>query len=226
MRPTKEGIMLLKALAYFVLGLPLLAIFLHTLVRIIRYFYKFPIPQFLANLIDNPMRRRIQPPSEMPLRHGITPGMTVLEVGPGNGRYTIETARYVGQSGQVITTDIEPKMIERVEQRAQTEGIKNLEAKVADVYTLPFENGFFDAIYMITVIGEIPDPEKAMREFHRVLSPSGTLAFSEFLTDPDYPLAQNLIRKANRANFQLKKRLGNFCAYTLVFEKRQKDTTK
>jgi ubiquinone/menaquinone biosynthesis C-methylase UbiE len=57
--------------------------------------------------------------------------MTVLEVGPGNGRYTIETARRVGNTGKVIAIDIEPKMIERVIQRAQAEGITNLEAKVA-----------------------------------------------------------------------------------------------
>src|SRR5512139_761991 len=194
-------------------------IVLHTIVRIIRYFYKFPMPQFLANLIDNPLRRKFQPPSEMPIRHGIQPSMTVLEVGPGNGRYTIETARCVGSLGKVVTIDIEPKMIERVQQRAQIEGITNLEAKVADVYHLPFPDGMFDAVYMITVISEIPDPEQAMHEFHRLLSPSGTLAFSELFTDPDYPLAQTLIRMASKANFQLKKKLGNFFSYTLVFEK-------
>jgi ubiquinone/menaquinone biosynthesis C-methylase UbiE len=74
---------------------------------------------------------------------------------------------------------------------------------------------------MITVISEIPEPEKAMREFYRVLTPSGTLAFSELLTDPDYPLAQTLIRKAGMSNFRLKKKLGNFFSYTLVFEKQQ-----
>lgn len=194
-------------------------IVLHTIVRIIRYFYKFPMPQFLANLIDNPLRRKIQPPGEMPIRHGILPGMTVLEVGPGNGRYTIETARRVGSQGNVITVDIEPKMIERVRQRAQVEGITNLEAKVADVYNLPFPDGMFDAIYMITVISEIPEPERALQEFYRVLSPSGTLACSELFTDPDYPLAQTLIRMASKANFQLHKKLGNFFSYTLVFEK-------
>lgn len=194
-------------------------IVLHTMVRSIRYFYKFPMPQFLANLIDNPLRRKIQPPSEMPIRHGILPGMTVLEVGPGNGRYTIETARRVGSQGKVVTIDIEPKMIERVQQRAQVEGITNLEAKVADVYNLPFPDGTFDAIYMITVISEIPEPERAMQEFHRLLSPSGTLAFSELFTDPDYPLAQTLIRMASKTNFRPKKNLGNFFSYTLLFEK-------
>ena len=212
---------MLQVLVYLVPGLLLLAVTLHTVVRLIRFFYKFPMPEFLANLIDNPLRRRIQPPGEMAIRHGIQPGMTVLEVGPGNGRYTIETARRVGSAGKVIAIDIEPKMIERVLRRARAEAVNNLEAKVADVYNLPFEDGTFDAIYMITVISEIPEPERAMREFYRVLSPSGTLAFSELLTDPDYPLAQTLVRGTGKANFRLKKKLGNFFSYTLIFEKQQ-----
>jgi ubiquinone/menaquinone biosynthesis C-methylase UbiE len=209
----------LRALIYLILSLLFLPVVLHTIVRLIRYFYKFPMPEYLANLIDNPLRRKFQPPMEMPIRHGIEPGMTVLEVGPGNGRYTVETARRVGATGRVIAVDIEIKMIERVSQRAQAEGITNLEARVANVYNLPFEDGMFDAIYMITVISEIPEPERAMQEFHRLLSPSGTLAFSELFTDPDYPLAQTLVRMASQANFRLKKQLGNFFSYTLVFEK-------
>jgi hypothetical protein len=39
------------------------------------------------------------------------------------------------------------------------------------------------------------------------------------LTDPDYPLARTLVRHAHAANFRLKKKIGNFFAYTLVFEK-------
>ncbi|OGO29055.1 MAG: hypothetical protein A2W33_03390 [Chloroflexi bacterium RBG_16_52_11] len=206
---------------YILLGLPLMAVVLHTLLRIIRYFYKFPMPEFLANIIDNPLRRKIQPPVEMPIRHGIEPGMTVLEVGPGNGRYTIETARRAGKTGKVITIDIEPRMIERVAQRAQAEGITNLEAKVANVHALPFEESTFDAICMIAVFSEIPQPERALREFHRVLKPSGTLAFSELFSDPDYPLSRTLIRKVSRVKFRLKKRVGNFFSYTLVFEKQE-----
>jgi len=210
---------MIRRLAWFVLCLPFMVVALHTAVRILRHFHKFPMPQFLANLIDNPFRRRVQPPAEMPLRHGIEPGMIVLEVGPGNGRYSIETARRTGESGKLITIDIEPKMIERVQQRAQAEGVRNLEAKVANVFNLPFEDSMFDAIYLITVIGEIPEPERAFKEFYRILSPAGLLAFSEMLTDPDYPLAQTLVRMADRANFKLKKKIGNFFAYTLIFEK-------
>ena len=208
-------------LIYIILGLLLIVLALHTTIRVIRHFHKFPMPEFLANLIDNPLRRKIQPPGEMPIRHGIDPGMLVLEVGPGNGRYTLEIARRVGDTGKVITVDIEPKMIERVTQRARAEGITNLDAKVANVYDLPFDDGTFDAICMIAVISEIPEPERAMREFYRVLSPSGTLAFSELLSDPDYPLAQTLICQASHADFRLKNKLGNFFSYTVVFEKQQ-----
>jgi hypothetical protein len=52
-----------------------------------------------------------------------------------------------------------------------------------------------------------------------VLNPSGSLAFSELITDPDYPRSRTVIRMANAAKFRLKKRLGNFFSYTLVFEK-------
>ena len=71
---------MLQVLAYILLGLPLMAVALHTLIRIIRYFVKFPMPEFLANIIDNLLRRKIQPPSEMPIRHSIEPGMTVRRV--------------------------------------------------------------------------------------------------------------------------------------------------
>jgi ubiquinone/menaquinone biosynthesis C-methylase UbiE len=210
---------MLQTFLYILRGLPLAALVLHTLLRIVRYFHKFPMPAFLANAIDNPLRRRIQPPDEMPLRHRVMSGMTVLEVGPGNGRYTVEMARAVGPTGKVIAVDIEPRMIERLIRRAQAEGVPNLEAKTASVYDLPFRDATFDAVSMIAVISEIPDPQRALKEFYRVLKPAGTLAFSELITDPDYPLARTLIRKAGAAKFRLRSRSGNFFAYTLVFAK-------
>ena len=200
-------------------GLPVLLILLHLIVRIARHFYKFPMPQFLAHIIDNPFRRRIQPPGRTAIRHGIEPGMVVLEVGPGSGTYTIAAAHRVGENGSVITIDIEPKMVGRVKKRIEEEGIKNVEAQVADVYELPFVERLFDVVYLIAVIGEIAAPERAMREFHRILSSSGTLVFSELLFDPDYPRARSLVRKANAAGFRLKQKVGTFFYYTLTFEK-------
>jgi ubiquinone/menaquinone biosynthesis C-methylase UbiE len=210
----------LQILLYLLIGFFFLFITLHTIVRIIRHFNKFPMPEFAADIIDNPLRRSIQPPDKTAVRHGIHPGMTVLEVGPGNGTYTVAAARRIGNTGKLITIDIEPKMIERIKNKTQEEGITNIDARVADVYDLPFEDGYFDMVYMITVIGEIPEPERAMREFHRVLKPDGTLVFSELFLDPDYPLSSTLERYAGASGFQRREKIGSFFYYTLIFEKK------
>ena len=207
---------------YILLAIPLTLIVLHTIIRIVRHFNKFPMPQWMANAIDNPLRRRIQPPDETAIRHGIDPGMRVLEVGPGNGTYTLAAARRIGPGGELVTIDIEPKMIERVRRKIVAEGVTNIDARVADVYDLPFEDDSFDLIYMITVINEIPDIPRALLEFHRVLKPSGMLVFSELLLDPDYPRAATITRKVQVQNFHLKEKIGNFFYYTLIFEKSQK----
>lgn len=62
------------------LALPAAVVGLHTAVRIVRHFVKFPVPEALADLIDNPLRRRLQPPGLLAERHGVRPGMTVLDI--------------------------------------------------------------------------------------------------------------------------------------------------
>lgn len=210
---------MLKTILYVVALIPFILLIIHTIIRIIRYFYKFPMPQFLANIIDNPLRRIIQPPEETATRHGLRKGLKVLEVGPGNGRYTIEAAKAVGPDGLVVTIDIDKKMIDRVLERAKQENVSNIMAEVANAHKLPYKDSTFDIIYMIAVINEIPDQERALKEFHRVLKPDGLLVFSELLFDPDYALATTLINNVKKARFKLKEKLGNFFYYTLKFIK-------
>jgi len=207
---------------YTLLAIPATLIVLHTIIRIVRHFNKFPMPQWMANLIDNPVRRKFQPPDETAIRHKIEPGMRVLEVGPGNGTYTLATAHRLGPEGELVTIDIEPKMIERVRRKIEAEGVTNIDARVADVYELPFEDASFDLVYMITVVNEIPDIPRALVEFHRVLKTAGKLVFSEILLDPDYPRAATLTRKVQALEFRLKVKIGNFFYYTLIFEKAKK----
>jgi ubiquinone/menaquinone biosynthesis C-methylase UbiE len=77
-------------------------------------------------------------------------------VGPGNGTYTLASARQAGPDGKLVAIDIEPRMIERVSRRIAVKEIRNIEASVADVYDLPFMKQSFDLVYMIAVINEIP----------------------------------------------------------------------
>lgn len=211
--------MRVQSVVKFILLVPLIVVTYHTLARVVRHFYKFPIPQFLANAIDNPLRRRVQPPAATAVRHGLQPGMRVLDIGPGNGRYTVAAAQRVGPTGHVVAVDIEPKMMPRVRQRAAAANVTQLDPLVASAHDLPFADATFDAATMITVMGEIPDPVRALSTVRRVLRPGGTLACSELFVDPDYPLARTLQTWAASAGLRLKQRIGGFFYYTLIFER-------
>jgi ubiquinone/menaquinone biosynthesis C-methylase UbiE len=214
----KGAIMILRIIL-ILFSIPATFLILHTIIRVIRALYKFPMPQWMANLIDNPLRRKIQPPNETATRHGIKAGMRVLEVGPGNGTYTLGAAKKVGPDGEIFAIDIEPRMISRLNRKIKAKNIGNIRAQVANVYALPFAPETFDLISMIAVINEIPDIPKALGEFWRVLKPDGKLVLSELLLDPDYPLARRLICKVETQRFRLAKRIGNFFYYTLIFKK-------
>jgi len=191
------------------------------LARIVRHFYKFPMPEFMADFITNPGRLKMQPPGETAVRHGIQPGMTVLDIGPGNGTYTIAAARQVGPEGKLFAIDIEPRMIERVQKNAAAAGVGNIEARVADVYDMPFDDRTFDVITMIAVLGEIPEPDRALAECHRVLQLDGTLAISEIMVDPDSKRPSTLRREVEAAGFQMKEKVGNWLIYSMLFGKKR-----
>jgi len=70
----------------------------------------------------------------------------------------------------------------------------------------------FDAAYLVTVLGEIPDPAAAVRELGRVLKPTGRLVVGEFL-DRHYVPVVDLLRYGNAAGLELSARLGPPLAY-------------
>jgi ubiquinone/menaquinone biosynthesis C-methylase UbiE len=196
-----------------------LFLFFGVIVRVIRRFIHFPIPSFIARFIDNPFRRRIQPPKKVVDWIGIQAGMWVLEIGPGPGTFTIEAARRVGEGGRVFAIDIEPAAISRLNSRLQRDRIANVEARVASAYDLPFSNNVFDRAFMIAVLGEIPDKKRALLEIKRVLKDDGLLAIGEFLPDPDYPRRKTVIHWCKDAGFELVWDHGCILHYVLTFKK-------
>lgn len=196
-------------------------IFVQTAVRLVRRYWHFPVPHFVAAFLSSPIRKAMQPPEEVVERSGISPGMTVLELGPGPGTFTLEAARRVGPHGRVIAVDIEPKMIARLEWAAERAGITNIEPHVADAYHLPLPDTSVDVAFMVTVLAEIPDRQRALAEIRRVLKPEGTLSITELLTDPDYPRRSTVIRWCERAGFHLVGSHGGIFNYTLSFRPSQ-----
>jgi ubiquinone/menaquinone biosynthesis C-methylase UbiE len=200
-------------------GLALLAFIGYWADRVLRAIHSMPMPAFLIDVIDNPPRRWLMPPDVMAMRHGVEPGLRVLEIGPGSGTYTIAAARRAGPTGRVVAIDIQPAVVRHVQRRILREGVTNLEVELGDVHYLPFPDETFDALYMMTVIGEIPGPAQAMRSFYRVLRPGGTIAFTETWLDPDYPTRRTLTRWATDAGFEACREFTHPLFYTLVFRK-------
>lgn len=189
----------------------------YLLVRLFRHLHPFPIPHFLVYFIDNPLRQAAQPPQLTIERLGIKPGMRVLEIGPGSGTYTLAAAGAVGPTGSVVTVEIDPRIAARLERRLEQERVVNVRVVQGDAQQLDLDEASFDALFLITVMGEIPDQAKALREFHRVLKQDGTLGLSELLVDPDFEPADRVIGRCREAGFTLLERSGNWMHYNLIF---------
>lgn len=192
------------------------------LIRIIRKVYHFPAPAFIGRFLDSDLRRWQQPPDKLIERSGIKQGMKVLDLGCGSGAFTTFVARAVGEQGKVYAVDIQPAMLKQLERklaRVENQDIENIELKQASAYQLPFEDGALDLVYMVTVLEEIPDRGRALREIKRVLKPGGILSVTELLPDPDYPLRSTTIKTCQREGFVLDDNLGNLWNYTIRFKK-------
>jgi ubiquinone/menaquinone biosynthesis C-methylase UbiE len=153
-------------------------------------------------------------------RVGIQPGERVLELGPGPGAFTVDAARRAQPGGSLIAVDIQPQMIAAVDTKVEEAEITNVETRVGSAYELPLDDDSIDRAFLVTVLPEIPDRQRALAELHRVLKPGGTLSITEEFLDPDYPLARTTVRWTAAAGFELAQRHGDWWAYTLNFRKR------
>lgn len=202
-----------------ILALPILWV---TVAKLVRKLVHFPAPAFIGRLLDSGYRREIQPPSQLIERSGIQRGMKVLDLGCGSGAFTPSVARGVGEKGKVYALDIQAAMLEQLERKLtqpENRDIRNIKLIESSAYELPFDNGSLDLVYMVTVLQEVPDRSKALREVKRVLKSGGILAVTELFPDPDYPWKSTTIKLGQAAGFVVDKVSGNFFNYTVRFKK-------
>jgi ubiquinone/menaquinone biosynthesis C-methylase UbiE len=145
------------------------------------------------------------------------PGERLLEVGPGTGYYTLPLAEWVGQEGVVEIFDIQQEMLDHTIRSARERGLWNVNPNRGDAQRLPYEDASFDAAILITVLGEIPDQDAAIREVARVLRPGGRLIDGEIAFDPHYVTFGSLQRRAEAAGLRFDRRAGPRLGYFARF---------
>lgn len=150
-------------------------------------------------------------------------GARVLEIGPGIGHHAIPTALLVGPDGRVDALDIQPEMLRDLQRRAEARGVGNIVTQVGDAEQLPYADATFDAAYLITVLGEVPHPEIALRELARVLKPGGRIAVGEIFLDPDYVSPERMRQLADAAGLRLVAVMGTSLAYFARIEHLQSE---
>ncbi|HZA89751.1 MAG TPA: class I SAM-dependent methyltransferase [Solirubrobacterales bacterium] len=144
---------------------------------------------------------------------GPEPGERVLEIGPGTGYYTLDLAEWVGSQGEVEIFDIQQEMLGHTMERARERGVSNVRATLGDARSLPYEDDSFDAVVLVTVLGEIPDQDAALREINRVLKPGGRLVVGELFGDPHMVTLGALRRRAEAAGLVFERHLGPKIGY-------------
>jgi SAM-dependent methyltransferase len=114
---------------------------------------------------------------------GLAAGLRVLDAASGEGYGTEMIARAGAKS--VVGIDLDPKAVEHARERY------GLDFRAGDVGALPFEDGSFDLVVSFETIEHVKDGERAISEFHRVLSDDGLLVIStpnksEYLMSTDF----------------------------------------
>jgi ubiquinone/menaquinone biosynthesis C-methylase UbiE len=179
-----------------------------------------PCPAWLGWLLENPLMDRFAGTQTTLDRIGLQPGERGLDIGAGPGRIAIPAAQRLGPEGKLVAVDIQPAMLERLCARVEKEGLTNLETRLFDITTPNvLEQEVYDRAWLVTVLGEIPDREAALRNIYWALRPRGTLSITEILPDPHYQSLQTVLRFAKSAGFQPSGHWGTFLSYTQNFTK-------
>ncbi len=120
---------------------------------------------------------------------GIKTGMTVCDMGCGNGFYAVEIAKMVGPQGKVLGVDIQPEMLELMKKRAEERNVDNVTPILGTLADPKLPAGQIDLILCVDVYHEFSHPVHMLAAMRKALAPTGLVALVEFRAeDPNVPI--------------------------------------
>jgi ubiquinone/menaquinone biosynthesis C-methylase UbiE len=108
------------------------------------------------------------------------PGSVVADVGSGTGFMTTELARAVGTDGKVYAVDINAKMLEKVDARAKSEGITNIETVQTPDTGVELPTGSVDLMFICDTYHHFEYPKSVLGTIFEVIKPGGALIVVDF----------------------------------------------
>src|SRR5215212_9595768 len=123
---------------------------------------------------------------------GVNPGMSVADVGAGQGYYTVRLARVVGAKGRVLAEDILPDVRDSLSDRVQRESLDNVSVKLgtADNPMLPSQS--FDRVFLVHMYHEVESPYAFLWHLRDGVKPDGEVV----VVDSNRPVKQHGIPPA------------------------------
>ena len=120
---------------------------------------------------------------------GIKPGMTVCDMGCGNGFYALQMAKMVGPRGQVLGVDIQPEMLKFLRDRMEQKNINNVTPILGSLHDPRLPKNQVDLVLLVDVYHEFSHPEPMLKAIRESLSPTGVVALLEYRSeDPKVPI--------------------------------------
>ncbi len=114
---------------------------------------------------------------------GVKLGMTVADIGAGEGYYTIRLAKRVGPKGRVLAEDIIRVYHDRLAERVYRDQLDNVSVKLGAPADPQLPPGSFDRILMVHMYHEIDEPYEFLWNLRPALAPDGLVA----VVDADRP---------------------------------------
>lgn len=132
-------------------------------------------------------RDRLGEADEVMGRAGIGPGMTVADIGAGDGYYTTRLAERVGAQGRVLAQDIQPRVIEKLGVRINRERLDNVAIKLGAPDDPRLPRNSFDRVLMVHMYHEIEEPYAFLWRLWPSLRADGQV----IVVDGNRPIAQH-----------------------------------